>query len=42
MDVKTTFFNGNLDGDVYMIQLEGFVDPINARNICNFRNLFMG
>jgi hypothetical protein len=34
MDVKTAFLNGNLDEDMYMIKLEGFVDPINARKIC--------
>ena len=27
MNVKTTFLNGNLLEDVYMTQLEGFVDP---------------
>jgi hypothetical protein len=34
MDVKTTFLNGNLDDDVYMIQPDGFVDLINAGKIC--------
>ncbi|GKD34543.1 retrotransposon protein, putative, ty1-copia subclass [Tanacetum coccineum] len=27
MDVKTTFLNGHLGKDVYMVQPEGFVDP---------------
>nr|GEU41510.1 hypothetical protein [Tanacetum cinerariifolium] len=27
MDVKTAFLNGRLSKDVYMVQLEGFVDP---------------
>nr|GEU40137.1 hypothetical protein [Tanacetum cinerariifolium] len=27
MDVKTTFLNGYLDKDIYMVQPEGFVDP---------------
>ena len=25
MDVKTTFLNGNLDEEIYMMQLEGFI-----------------
>jgi hypothetical protein len=33
MDVKTAFLNGNLSEDVYMTQLESFVDPKNARNV---------
>ena len=34
MDVKTAFLNGNLTEDVYIMQLDGFVDPINAGKIC--------
>jgi hypothetical protein len=37
MDVKTAFLNGNLEGDVYMIQPEGFVDPNNAGKICKLK-----
>ena len=34
MDVKTTFLNGNLTEDVYMMQPEDFVDLNNAGKIC--------
>jgi hypothetical protein len=42
MDVKTTFLNGNLDEDVYMIHPEGFVNPINARKICKLQKSIYG
>nr|GEX13356.1 retrovirus-related Pol polyprotein from transposon TNT 1-94 [Tanacetum cinerariifolium] len=31
MDVKTTFLNGYLDEDIYIVQPEGFVDPNHLR-----------
>ena len=34
MDVKIAFLNGNLEEDVYMTQLEGFVDPENVGKVC--------
>nr|GEU36589.1 zinc finger, CCHC-type [Tanacetum cinerariifolium] len=34
MDVKTTFLNGDLDKEVYMKQLEGFVMPGNEHKVC--------
>jgi len=37
MDVKTTFLNGNLTEDVYMMQPEGFVDPTDAGKICKLQ-----
>ena len=27
MDVKTSFLNGDLDEEIYMVQPEGFVEP---------------
>ena len=40
--VKTTFLNGNLTEDVYMMQPEGFVDPTNAGKICKLQNSIYG
>ena len=34
MDVKTAFLNGDLDEEVYMEQLEGFVLPRNEKKFC--------
>ncbi|GKF85064.1 zinc finger, CCHC-type containing protein, partial [Tanacetum coccineum] len=34
MDVKTTFLNGDLDEEVYMKQLEGFVMSGNEHKVC--------
>jgi len=42
MDVKTTFLNGNLEEDVYMTQLEGFVDSNNAGKICKLKKSIYG
>jgi phosphoribosylformylglycinamidine (FGAM) synthase-like amidotransferase family enzyme len=42
MDVKIAFLNGNLDEDVYMIQPEGSVDPINAGKICKLQKTIYG
>ncbi|GJZ33403.1 retrotransposon protein, putative, ty1-copia subclass [Tanacetum coccineum] len=37
MDVKTTFLNGYLDEDIYMVQPEGFVDPKHPRKVCKLQ-----
>nr|GEW48062.1 zinc finger, CCHC-type [Tanacetum cinerariifolium] len=34
MDVKTTFFNGELDDEVYMNQPQGFIMPGNENKVC--------
>ncbi|GJU08101.1 retrotransposon protein, putative, ty1-copia subclass [Tanacetum coccineum] len=34
MDVKTTFLNGYLDEDIYMVQPKGFIDPKHPRKVC--------
>ena len=35
MDVKTEFLNGFLEEELYMMQLEGFVDPKGANKVSN-------
>ncbi|GKA58675.1 retrotransposon protein, putative, ty1-copia subclass [Tanacetum coccineum] len=42
MDVKTTFLNGYLDEDIYMVQLEGFVDPNHPRKVCKLQRFIYG
>ena len=42
MDVKTTFFNGNLLEDVYTKQPEGFVDPKNPNKVCKLQRSIYG
>jgi hypothetical protein len=42
MDVKTVFLNGNLTGDVYMTQPEGFVDSKYAGKICKLQKSIYG
>ena len=33
MDVKTAFLNGFIKEELYMMQLEGFVNPKGANNV---------
>ena len=42
MDVKTVFLNGNLLEDVYMTQLEGFINPKNSGKICKLQRSIYG
>ena len=43
MDVKMAFLHGNLTEDVYMIQLEGFVDPTStSKRYASSIDPFMG
>ncbi|GJT15527.1 retrotransposon protein, putative, ty1-copia subclass [Tanacetum coccineum] len=42
MDVKTTFLNGYLDEDIYMVQPEGFVDPKHPRKVCKLQRSIYG
>ena len=34
MDVKTSFLNGFLEEELYMMHPEGFVDPKGANKVC--------
>ena len=42
MDVKTTFLNGNLEENVYMMQPEGFVAPEDAGKVCKLNRSIYG
>ena len=42
MDVKTTFLNGFLKEELYMMQPEGFVDPKNADKVCKLQHSIYG
>ncbi|GJW18915.1 retrotransposon protein, putative, ty1-copia subclass [Tanacetum coccineum] len=42
MNLKTTFLNGYLDEDIYMVQPEGFVDPKHPRKVCKLQRSIYG
>nr|GEY99762.1 putative zinc finger, CCHC-type [Tanacetum cinerariifolium] len=42
MDVKTTFLNGYLDEDIYIVQHEGFVDLNHPRKVCKLQRSIYG
>ncbi|GJR16231.1 retrotransposon protein, putative, ty1-copia subclass [Tanacetum coccineum] len=42
MDVKTTFLNGYLNKDIYMVQPEGFVDPNHPRKVWKLKRSIYG
>ena len=42
MDVKTAFFNGSLDCEIYMSQPEGFVDPKRPSHVCKVKESIYG
>nr|GEU53927.1 Gag-Pol polyprotein [Tanacetum cinerariifolium] len=42
MDVKTTFLNGELRGEVYVSQLEGFIDPNNPTHVYKLKKALYG
>ncbi|GJZ44544.1 retrotransposon protein, putative, ty1-copia subclass [Tanacetum coccineum] len=42
MDVKTTFLNGYLDEDIYMVQPKGFIDPKHPSKVCKLQRSIYG
>ena len=42
MDIKTTFLNGFLKEELYMIQQEGFVNPKGANKVCKLQRSIYG
>jgi len=42
MNVKTAFLNGDLDEEIYMEQLEGFVMPGQEKKVCRLRKSLYG
>ncbi|GJV04792.1 retrotransposon protein, putative, ty1-copia subclass [Tanacetum coccineum] len=42
MDVKTTFLNGHLSEEVYMVQPKGFVNPKYLNRVCNLKRSIYG
>ena len=42
MDVKSTFLNGILDEEVYIEQLEGFIDPEKEDMVCKLHKALYG
>ena len=42
MDVKSTFFNGILEEEVYIEELEGFVDVNNKNIVCRLHKALYG
>ena len=40
MDIKTTFFNGNMTEEVYMTHPEGFTS-MDSKKVCKLQNPFM-
>ena len=42
MDVETTFLNGFLKEELYMMQQEGFVNPKGANKVCKLQRSIYG
>ena len=42
LDVKTTFLHGELDEEIYMLQLEGFVEKGKVNLVCRLKKSLYG
>ena len=42
IDVKTAFLNGNLEEEIYMLQLEGFITKNQKRMVCKLKMSIYG
>ena len=42
MDIKTTFLNGFIKEELYMMQLEVFVNPKGANKMCKLQRSIYG
>jgi Reverse transcriptase (RNA-dependent DNA polymerase) len=42
MNVKIVFLNEVLDEDIYMVQLDDFVDPKKTEKICKLKKFIYG
>ena len=42
MDVKTVFFNGELEEEIYMKQLEGYITSYQERKVCKLKRSIYG
>ena len=42
MDIKTTFLNGDLDDEIYMLQPEGCITPGQENKVCKLNKSLHG
>jgi Reverse transcriptase (RNA-dependent DNA polymerase) len=42
MDIKLAFLNGLLDEEIYMEQLEGFINPDHPKKVCLLKKAIYG
>ena len=42
MDVKTTFLNGDLEEEIYILQPEGCITPGKENKVCKLRKSLYG